>query len=59
MESERIGGDMSIWDLLDEYSLVDSILAFMQKHPRFTRTMLLLIPALAAAGLLAWALWPA
>ncbi len=50
---------MSIWDLLDEYSLVDSILAFMQKHPRFTRTMLLLIPALAAAGLLAWALWPA
>ena len=50
---------MSIWDMLVEYSLVDSVLTFMEKHPRFTRALLLLIPTLAVAGLAVWAFWPA
>ena len=52
-------GDMSIWDMLVEYSLIDSVLTFMKEHPRLTRAMLLLITTLAFAALAAWAFWPA
>lgn len=49
---------MSIWDTLDQYALIDSVLTFLKKRPRFTRAMLVLIPILAVAALAAWALWP-
>lgn len=48
---------MSIWDTLAEYLLIDSVLTFMQRHPRLSRALLLIL-ILVVVALAAWVFWP-